>query len=127
MKAAALLFALVVIMWCVIAAFKKQAHGQDHHPLHRDFYRTWKQPGTDVGCCNARMAGPFGGETGDCEPTKGEVRNGQWFAWLRQESRWLPIPDAKVLRERNPNVFDAHLCWTPASGILCFVPPDVGG
>lgn len=26
-----------------------------HHPLHRDFYREWKQPGSDKSCCNARV------------------------------------------------------------------------
>lgn len=103
------------------------AFAQNHHPFHRDFYQHWKQPGSNASCCNARMAGPFGGEIGDCEPTQAEVRNGQWFAWLRQEKRWLPIPDAKIIREPNPNVFDGHLCWTPASGVLCFVPPNTGG
>jgi hypothetical protein len=102
------------------------AQAQDHHPLHRDFYMHWKQPGTNIGCCQARINHGWG-ETGDCEPTKAEVRNGQWHAWLRQESRWLPIPDGKIIRERNPNVFDAHLCWTPHQGVLCFVPPDTGG
>jgi len=22
---------------------------------------------------------------------------------------------------------DAHICWTPARGVLCFLPPDTGG
>jgi hypothetical protein len=26
----------------------------------------------------------------------------------------------------NPDVFDAHLCWSTGR-VLCFVPPDTGG
>ena len=22
---------------------------------------------------------------------------------------------------------DAHLCWTPDNGVMCFSPPDTGG
>ena len=60
-------------------------------------------------------------------PARAEIRAGAWWAWLRQETRWLPIPDAKLIRERNPSGQDAHLCWTPARGVLCFLPPDTGG
>ena len=103
-------------------------HGDGHAEHHHDFYRHWMQPGVTpaISCCNARVE-KDGREVGDCEPTRAEVRNGQWFAWLRQEGRWLPIPDAKIVRERNPNIFDAHLCWTKDSGVLCFSPPDTGG
>jgi hypothetical protein len=120
-------FWICIVLICFAAvAGAEIVRAQDHHPLHRDFYMHWKQPGTNVGCCQARINHGWG-ETGDCEPTKAEVRNGQWYAWLRQESRWLPIPDAKILREKNPNIFDGHLCWTPHQGVLCFVPPTVGG
>lgn len=98
---------------------------QHHHPLHLDFYRHWKQPGTGISCCDARIERD-GVETGDCEPVKAEIRNGNWFAWLRQESRWVEIPDDRIIRERNPNIFDAHLCWNYGR-VLCFVPPSTGG
>lgn len=99
---------------------------EHHHPLHKDFYRFWKQPGTDLSCCDARIEAE-GIEVGDCEPTRAEVRGGAWWAWLRQEGRWILVPDSRVIRERNPGGQDGQLCWTPASGVLCFVPPDTGG
>jgi len=116
---------LVLLGWGI-------ARAQHHHPFHKDFYQHWKQPGSTASCCNARVPGPMGGEVGDCEPTQADLRRGpdgvvRWYAWLRQRQEWLPIPDAKVLRERNPNVFDGHLCWTPSAGVLCFVPPNTGG
>lgn len=103
------------------------ARGQDHHPLHKDFYRLWLQPGTQVSCCNARVE-LNGVETGDCEPVKAEVRAGNWWAWLRQESRWIEVPDSRIIRERNPEIGgqQGHLCYSYGR-VLCFVPPDSGG
>lgn len=114
----------------IIVAFAQLSpvYAQDsHHPLHKDFYHHWKVPGTNASCCNARMAGPFGGEIGDCEPAEARVVNGQWQVWIRQAGLWLPVPEDRILRERNPNILDAHVCWTPDRGVICFVPPTVGG
>jgi hypothetical protein len=85
------------------------------------------QPGTTISCCNARET-VFGVEHGDCEPTRYEMRNGEWYAWLRQESRWLHIPDDRLIRERNPSGEEGHLCYnTYTKQILCAAPPDTGG
>lgn len=98
-----------------------------HHPLHKDFYQHWRDPANpSLSCCNARIEGPDGVEVGDCEPTQAKVFKGHWLAWVRQTGEWIVIPDAKVIRERNPNGQDAHLCWTPLRGVICFVPPDQG-
>ena len=119
---------VALAIWAVAVALGWPARAQDHHPAHRDFYRHFMQPGVSppLSCCDARIE-KDGIETGDCEPTRAEIRGGAWWAWLRQETRWLPIPDAKLIRERNPSGQDAHLCWTPARGVLCFLPPDTGG
>lgn len=111
----------------LIGALISDAWPQDHHPLHRDFYMNWKQPGTSVSCCNARIE-TNGVETGDCEPTDAKLVNGRWMVWIRQLNDWLPGDD-KIIRERNPTVdgTSAHVCWTRASGIMCFVPPFGGG
>jgi len=77
-----------------------------------------------MSCCNARRV-EGGHEIGDCEATTARLINGDWQAWLRQEDRWIDIPDGKIVRERNPTGQDAHLCWS--GRVLCFVPPDTGG
>ncbi|WP_299109761.1 hypothetical protein [uncultured Bradyrhizobium sp.] len=120
--AAALAFVVVVTVFLPL-----KARAQDHHPLHRDFYQLWLQPGTNVSCCNARVE-KDGVETGDCEPVKAEVRAGNWWAWLRQESRWIEIDDSRIIRERNPEQGgqQGHLCYSHGR-VLCFVPPDSGG
>ncbi len=121
----ALLFLLVVLIGCVVSV----AHGQDHMRWHH-YYQHWKQPGTTVSCCNARVIVDGKDIMGDCEPTRGEMRQGQWWFWYRQESRWIPIPDDRLIRERNPSGEEAHLCTRRTDGvvaILCAVPPDTGG
>ncbi len=127
-RGVATLFVVVLAIGAAVQAlWPAKARAQDHHPAHRDFYLKWTQPGVDppVSCCSARIEAN-GLEVGDCEPTRAEIRAGQWWAWLRQESRWIEIPDGKVLRERNPNGRDAHLCWS-GGRVLCFVPEDTGG
>lgn len=129
MTARAVATGLVILLAiAAVAQAVGRAWAQDHHPAHRDFYRQWMQPGVDppASCCNARIE-KDGQEVGDCEPTRAEVIAGDWWAYLRQENRYIRIPNAKLIRERNPSGQDAHLCWTPASGVLCFSPPDTGG
>lgn len=115
-------FLALAVLGAATVALAQDGHARWHH-----YYQHWKQPGTDVSCCNARQTGPLGIETGDCEPTRAEIRAGTWYAWERHLQTWLPIPEAKIIRERNPSTEEAHLCWTPSSGVLCFVPPDTGG
>ncbi len=110
---------------------QNQGDHNGHMQFHEDFYKTWKQPGTQIGCCNARIE-KDGTHVGDCEPTKAELRKGhdgkpQWFAWVRWESRWVEIPEGRILRERNPTQggTDAHICFNYGN-VLCFVPPFGG-
>lgn len=121
----AAIFAVVLFVLAFTAVGTAVAQVPHHHEFHQDFYRHWKQPGTGVSCCDARVTRD-GQEVGDCEPTRAEIRAGAWWAWLRQESRWIEIPDARIIRERSPNVTDAHLCWNYGQ-VLCFVPPSTGG
>jgi hypothetical protein len=123
---AALMLAMIALGLVALGYGIAKAQSPHHHPLHRDFYRNWLQPGTNKSCCNARVMA-WGQEIGDCEPTQAEVRNGDWYAWNRLTGSWLRIPDSRILREPNPNIFDAHLCWTKESGVICFVPPATGG
>ena len=102
-----------------------QSIGGGHARWHY-YYQHWKQPGTDTSCCNARESVPGGQEVGDCEPAVAELRQGEWYAWERHSQKWLKVPDAKIVRERNPSHEEGHLCWTPWAGIICFVPPDAG-
>lgn len=116
--------ALFYLLFAINAAQAQSGHERWHM-----YYQHWKQPGTTVSCCNARIIDKDGKTlSGDCEPTRAEIRNGEWYAWLRQEDRWVHIADDKIVRERNPSSEEGHLCYQEWSKqILCFVPPDTGG
>jgi hypothetical protein len=121
------MFRFIVALICTaIVGFS--AFGQTNgHDRYHWWYQHWKQPGTDIGCCNARITA-FGAEQGDCEPTRAELRNGDWYAWERFSGQWLKIPDDRIVHERNPSSEEGHLCFNKyTKQILCFVPPDTGG
>ena len=101
---------------------------QHHHEYHKDFYQHWKVPtNPSESCCNARITHPNGAETGDCMPVKAEIRKGDWWAYEPITRQWLKIPDERIVWYENPNIFEAHLCFTPQKGVICFKPPDTGG
>ena len=85
-------------------AFAQTNHS--HHEHHADHYKHWQRPDAGGSCCNARTT-KDGYEEGDCEPTKAEIRNGIWFAWLREQNCWVQIPDIRIINERNPSPEDA--------------------
>ena len=125
---------LVIAIYTLAILFLGFAAGRasaqtNHHP-HHDFYRGWMQPGVSppASCCNARITAQ-GVEVGDCEPTEARLIAGRWYARLPHAGAFIEVPDGKILREKNPTQggVDAHLCWTPSRGVLCFVPPFGGG
>lgn len=121
----AVLLGAFMVVW---ATSPRKSWAQQHHHYHQDFYQHWKVPGKpNESCCNARIEYPNGAQTGDCEPTRAEVRKGDWYVWVRQKGEWLKVPDEKIVRYPNPNIFESHLCWTPQKGIICFKPADLGG
>jgi hypothetical protein len=107
---------------------------ETHHRFHDSDYRHWKQPGSDISCCSDR----------DCASVTAELRKGQWFVLRRHEwitvldekgpgqwlmirqSEWIAVPDEKIIRERNPTVEGAHLCYSDGK-VVCFLPPNTGG
>jgi hypothetical protein len=111
-----------------------KAEETGHHQFHDSHYRHWKQPGTNISCCSDH----------DCEPVKAEMREGRWFAlresgWFDvpeemalsrrlplRKREWIEIPDSTIIRQLNPTVEGAHLCYS-GNTVLCFVPPNTGG
>jgi hypothetical protein len=107
MKAAALLFALVVIMWCAIAALRKPAHGHD-------IYSDWKDR-RGYGCCHDR----------DCRPVRADLTEAGWRVWI--DGRWVLVPPDAVLTIPSPDG-RSHACISPgAIEPMCFVPGEARG
>lgn len=123
MRLAVYCFLAVLVFGVMIAA----ANAQDGHARWHHYYQNWKQPGTTISCCNARV-NVMGVEMGDCEPVPYRFEKGEWHVWVRQENRWMHVPDDRIIKERNPSSEEFHFCYNPyTKAILCAVPPDTGG
>lgn len=139
--------ASAILLFTLGAVCIQKSFAQDHpgHPRFHESYNKWAQPGTKsminpqgTSCCNARQKvewgmgrkGPPTYVSGDCYPTAAFYAAGRWWAkaddydrWYTKED-WLEIPDAKLIREVNPDDSGgmAHVC-TSQGKVLCFVPP----
>lgn len=103
------------------------SQGHDHgHAQFHDVYRTWKQPGTGVGCCNAKYDDNGHMLGGDCYPTTAWLMPNGWYA-MTDSGDVIDIPDDRIVREVNPDESGsrAHLCFNYGK-VLCFVPPTGG-
>lgn len=126
---------LALFVAVIVFGYVTNGRGQDHHPLHEHFYQHWKQPGTQLSCCNARIILNTGNalnevvEIGDCEPTDFKLIAGRWYARLPHGGPYIEVPESKIIREVNPTQdgSNGHLCWTEESGVVCAVPPFGGG
>jgi hypothetical protein len=124
---------LAVLMVAFVSTPRARAQDQaeHHHSPWHDFYKDWKQPNSTSGCCNARYD-QNGKEVGDCDATEARLQKDasgalRWFAYFKKENRWIPVPDEKIIREKNPDPTgrDAHFCYNEYTHTpLCFVPPS---
>ena len=96
------------------------AHGappENSDGRYSEWFRSLKQPGTGTSCC----------DLSDCRGVS--IRSGAkgYEALLTPkdypvaESHWVEVPDDKILRGKDNPIGRAVLCWTPSSGVLCFV------
>lgn len=119
-----LLGAATLAVYLVMFAFSPRAKAHDH-------YTEWLQPGTNSSCCNERIETTIEGVTsvsGDCIETDAELRSGVWFAWYFPESRWVEVPDDRLVRKHPKTLGKASLCYNPyQKKVLCFAQPDTGG
>lgn len=79
-----------------------------------EWFKSLKQPGSGFSCC----------DKSDCRRTDADWRAGQWWAVVSGE--WTPIPQDKVLLDKQSIDGDAYVCSSPNRRIYCFVRPDIG-
>lgn len=126
---------IIIVFSCLaIISGVKLAKGQDRehdHAQHHNFYKEWKQPRNPTqSCCNVREVNTYGNISGDCYPTRAELRPSAkphlkdklvWWAWRkygRAEDgkpfipHWIEINDLDIVHEKNPDQTgtDAHIC-----------------
>ena len=80
-------------------------------PALHGWFESLKQPGSGVSCCSIA----------DCRPVEYRLVADGYEAYL--DTRWVHVPDDKILHGRTNPTGRAQLCRSPISGaILCFIP-----
>lgn len=87
-------------------ALAQDAHGQhgNDHNLYHHWYKTLKQPGTGLSCCNDE----------DCRPTVSRVVDNVVQVLL--DGEWTPVPREKILKTPSPDL-GSHVCAPKASSL----------
>jgi len=80
-------------------------------PALHGWFESLKQPGSGVSCCSIA----------DCRPVEYRLVADGYEAYL--DTKWVHVPDEKVLHGIVNPVARGIVCRSPISGtILCFVP-----
>ena len=80
-------------------------------PALHGWFESLKQPGSGVSCCSIA----------DCRPVEYRLVADGYEAYL--DTKWVHVPDDKVLHGTVNPVARGIVCRSPISGtILCFVP-----
>ena len=82
----------------------------------RDWYRSLKQPGTGVSCC----------DISDCRPVEARTAGDHWQALIGD--RWLDVPPEKVLKARDNPTGSAVACYIQGTQDVywfCFLPSSM--
>ena len=92
-------------------AWARPPEGGPVDPALHDWYESLKEPGTNFPCCSIA----------DCRPVDYKLDPGGYEALV--ETRWVRVPDDKILHGKPNPTGRGVLCRSPISGtILCFVP-----
>lgn len=65
----------------------------------------------------------------DCRPVDYRIADAHYEALIGSQfevdpPRWVAVPEARILKRAENPVGRAVACWTPYTGILCFVLPS---
>lgn len=91
-------------------------------PALGPFFKSLKQPGTEISCCDFT----------DCRPVQTRIVNGneEIFVDKRQfkdgNDTWVVVPDDKRLSPRDNPTGENIACWSRFYGVMCFLR-GVGG
>lgn len=111
----------LVALFCVWAVFAWAAPPPGANGQFGDWFRSLKQPENGISCCDVSDCRPVeyrvgkdGYEVLITPHTHGQLGVTEWM--------WVPVPPEKTIFTTNPTG-SAVVCWTPYSGVLCFVRP----
>ena len=104
--------ALLLVCFTTLGIAASDAAPPDNaDPALHGWFESLKQPGSGVSCCSIA----------DCRPVEYRLAADGYEAYL--DTRWVHVPDDKIIRGMANPIARGVLCRSPISGtILCFVP-----
>lgn len=108
-----------------------------NNPLSQ-WYKTLRVPGTTVGCC----------DDSDCRVVQSRFDGTFWWAFIEPGNHpgapaggaWIVVPQDRILKDKTHPAGSAVACWLSMGGdmvmteplplelgLLCFIPPGIGG
>jgi len=83
-------------------------------PALAPWFEGLRQPGTGISCCSIA----------DCRTADYRVTHDGYEAFIG--GLWREVPPERVLHRDDNPTGRAVVCWTPATGVMCFIKgPDI--
>jgi hypothetical protein len=81
----------------------------DADPALAPWFNSLRAPWTNALCCSVA----------DCRPTDARIAGDHYEAFVG--GQWRAVPPDRILQRTDNPTGRAVVCWTPATGIMCFV------
>ena len=101
------LLVLAALLGTAATAYARPPPNPD--PALVPWFESLRQPRTGASCCSIS----------DCRPADYRTSGDHYEVML--EDRWVEVPPEKVLHRLDNPTGRGVVCWTPATGIMCFV------
>jgi hypothetical protein len=105
---------LMVAAAVFTAAPVQAAPPENADPTLAPWFEGLRQPGTGISCCSIA----------DCRTADYRIAHDHYEAFV--EGLWRDVPPDRVLHRDDNPTGRAVVCWTPATGVMCFIKgPDI--
>jgi hypothetical protein len=110
------LAALLLPLLLASAAYAKPPPGADAESPLGQWYNSLHQPHDGISCC----------ALADCRPVEMKLGGNHYWVFIGEQfeeapNKWIEVPDEAILHVQN-NAGQPVACWSPVTGLLCFVP-----
>jgi hypothetical protein len=105
---------LLIVASLLVVSQAQAKPPEDADPAQAPWFQGLRQPGTGISCCSIA----------DCRPADWRINNDRYEAFIG--GAWRVVPPDKVLHRDDNPTGRAVVCWTPATGVMCFIKgPDI--
>jgi hypothetical protein len=102
---------LLTICGILLSGPARPAPPENADPTLAPWFNSLRQPWTNALCCSQA----------DCRIAPSRLNDGRYEAFIG--GAWRAIPETTILNRSDNPTGHAVVCWTPQSGVLCFVRP----